>query len=355
MSTISSAVCKGAICAAGQATFSLLCEKEEQVTSIAAVSIADASLSPACSETLASNVSATSCDLAAAVSFLEGICMGVGECAVDATSVIAAACPAALQSAELTVTARVTCAIPGGLDRITILILALYVAISLGLGATLTIDPFIQIWKCKKRAFLIGWSSQFGFMPLMAFALSKAMGLDPLIAIGAILCGAAPGGATSNLLTYWVDGNTALSIAMSCASTLCSLFMMPLLFIIYVKSGYAGATDVDLPFTTVILTFLCVLIPASLGLLINKWNKTKMCGPVWLRKKYSQWLASVCSAIGFLSLLYALYSGIRDCTAARPSPSGQAPPCATRHGSTAVEAPPWKRRRPSDARVPHRA
>ena len=144
-------VCIGAICASGIETLSLICEKEEVVTGVAAVSITDPSLAPACSEDLVSNVSSTSCDLAAAISFLESSCLKEESCAVDASAVIAAACPAALQSASLTVTARVTCAIPAGIDTITLLVLVLYCAISLGLGATLTIEPFIQIWKSKKR------------------------------------------------------------------------------------------------------------------------------------------------------------------------------------------------------------
>ena len=54
-------------------------------------------------------------------------------------------------------------------------------------------------------------------------------GLSANYAIGVILCGMAPGGSTSNLLVYWVNGNVALSVAMSVASTICCLFMIPLL------------------------------------------------------------------------------------------------------------------------------
>lgn len=194
-------VCIGVLCAASTATLELICEKKEAVTAVTTVSIADPALAPECSETLVSNASASSCDITAALNYLERSCLGSEACTVDAPSVIAEACPAALEGTTLTVTASISCQIPGGLDTITILVLVLYVAISLGLGATLTLDPFIQIWRHKKRAFLIGWASQFGFMPLMAFALSHALGLDVLVAIGAILCGCAPGGATSNLLT----------------------------------------------------------------------------------------------------------------------------------------------------------
>lgn len=75
---------------------------------------------------------------------------------------------------------------------------------------------------------MIGWISQFGFMPLFAYAVARAFEYDTMLAIGFIICGCAPGGSTSNLLTSLVHGNVALSMAMSAASTLCASFMVSL-------------------------------------------------------------------------------------------------------------------------------
>ena len=55
-------------------------------------------------------------------------------------------------------------------------------------------------------------------------------------------CGMAPGGITSNLLTYWVNGNVALSVSMSVASGLCCLFMIPALYALYIVAGTPAHT-----------------------------------------------------------------------------------------------------------------
>ena len=73
----------------------------------------------------------------------------------------------------------------------------------------------------------MGWVSQFFFMPLMTFLASKAFGFSNLMAIGCILTGISPGGATSNLFTYWSKGDLALSITITLISTLSATFMMP--------------------------------------------------------------------------------------------------------------------------------
>jgi BASS family bile acid:Na+ symporter len=57
-------------------------------------------------------------------------------------------------------------------------------------------------------------------MPLFAFALCKAFSLKEAYAVGVILVGSCPGGATSNIFTYWSKGNVALSIVMSIFSNI---------------------------------------------------------------------------------------------------------------------------------------
>ena len=121
-----------------------------------------------------------------------------------------------------------------GIDTFTLLILLLIFVIIFAMGTTCTLDDFKEVWEHKKRAIIVGWLSQFGFMPLFAFSMARAFEFDDLVAVGVVLCGAAPGGTTSNLFTYWVGGNVSLSIAMSLASTACAVFMLPLLTEIYV-------------------------------------------------------------------------------------------------------------------------
>eukprot|EP00041_Stephanoeca_diplocostata_P013225 m.231156 g.231156 ORF g.231156 m.231156 type:complete len:200 (-) comp19265_c0_seq2:1148-1747(-) len=113
--------------------------------------------------------------------------------------------------------------------------------ISLALGCTLSRDD-VHAVAHQKRAVLIGWVSQFGFMPLITYAIARIFDYNALLAIGCILCGCAPGGTTSNVFTYWSRGNVALSIVMSIASTVCAFFMVPLCILIYVESTVSGCS-----------------------------------------------------------------------------------------------------------------
>ena len=112
------------------------------------------------------------------------------------------------------------------IDAMSIITLLVICFIALSTGTTIVPGAMTSIWKSKKRAFAIGWASQFGFMPLMAFALARAFGFEAVGAVGIVLIGMSPGGSTSNLFTLWAKGNVALSIAMSAASTVCAFFML---------------------------------------------------------------------------------------------------------------------------------
>ena len=120
-----------------------------------------------------------------------------------------------------------------GASVLTALVIVMISFIALSMGCTITIKAARELWSSKRRAFLIGIVSQFVLMPAVSFGLAHAFGLTPRVAMGVVLVGSSPGGSTSNLFTSWALGNVALSVAMSTASTVCALFMLPLNIEIY--------------------------------------------------------------------------------------------------------------------------
>lgn len=56
----------------------------------------------------------------------------------------------------------------------------------------------------------IGFLCQFGIMPFTAFALSLAFNVLPVQAIVIIIMGCCPGGSSSNIIAYWLDGDMDL-------------------------------------------------------------------------------------------------------------------------------------------------
>ena len=73
----------------------------------------------------------------------------------------------------------------------------------------------------------------------------------------------APGGSTSNLFTLWARGNVALSVAMSAASTTCALFMLPLLYLLYVRVGLGLGDALDLPVVNIVIALLTIVVARS--------------------------------------------------------------------------------------------
>ena len=164
-----------------------------------------------------------------------------------------------------------------------ILLGIMIVLIMLGMGASLTADDFRAVGR-HSRGVLIGFLSQFGLMPLMALGLSVFLGLAPEFAIALILIGCLPGGTTSNMFAYFAKGSVALSIAMTTASTMLALFMMPFLLELY-AGGFTNeitqrmkVDEFVIPTSDIVTSLLAVLVPVGLGMILRykspSWAKT---------------------------------------------------------------------------------
>ena len=195
------------------------------------------------------------------------------------------------------------------IDAMSIITLLVICFIALSTGTTIVASDLRVIMASKKTAFLIGWVSQFGFMPLMAFALARAFGFEPISAVGVVLIGMSPGGSTSNLFTLWAKGNVALSIAMSAASTICAFFMLPLLYLVYVRAGLGiDGASMQLPVLNLLIALFSIVIPVTIGALIRRYNTTKRIGRLYIY----QWIEIAGGAIGGLFLVAAIVTGALD-------------------------------------------
>jgi bile acid transporter len=153
-----------------------------------------------------------------------------------------------------------------------ILLVLLGFVIMLVMGAGLSLKDFKNILKNPKGLF-IGFASQFGWMPLIAFLMAKYFNLEAHHAIGLIMLGCTPGGTSSNFCTHFAKGDTALSISMTLASTALAIVMMPLLLWLYTR-GYT-ATGFHIPFLNIFGTLLIVTVPVLIGMWINTNNPAR--------------------------------------------------------------------------------
>jgi BASS family bile acid:Na+ symporter len=141
--------------------------------------------------------------------------------------------------------------------------------ITLGMGLAIEGKDFAGIFRYPK-AVITGIAAQMLILPLIAFIISYFTDIDPVYKVGLIIIAACPGGATSNLVNFMLNGNVALSLSITVINSLLTLITIPFI----VRSGleyYLGKSAIiHLPYGETILNiFLIVAIPAAIGITIR--------------------------------------------------------------------------------------
>jgi BASS family bile acid:Na+ symporter len=96
-----------------------------------------------------------------------------------------------------------------------------------GVGAQMSLRDFAGVAKMPWSVF-VGVLCQFTIMPLVGFAITKVIPLEPEIAAGVILIGCCSSGISSNLMAYLARANLALSITMTSFTTILAPAMTPM-------------------------------------------------------------------------------------------------------------------------------
>lgn len=92
------------------------------------------------------------------------------------------------------------------LSTVLTILLAL---VMFSMGCNVEIKKFLGHIK-RPWGICVGFLCQFGIMPLTGFVLSVAFDILPIQAVVVLIMGCCPGGTSSNILAYWVDGDMDL-------------------------------------------------------------------------------------------------------------------------------------------------
>ncbi|XP_070582298.1 ileal sodium/bile acid cotransporter-like [Ptychodera flava] len=152
--------------------------------------------------------------------------------------------------------------------RVTTIIITLSMMVAM--GCVITVKETISHLR-RPFGIFIGFMCQYGILPLTAFALCHAFRLEATYALGVLIMSCCPGGTTSNILTYWLNGDVSLSICMTTCSTVVAFGMMPLLLFIYTRSWTNESAVI--PYTQIIITLVMILVPVVCGVLIRHKSK----------------------------------------------------------------------------------
>lgn len=159
--------------------------------------------------------------------------------------------------------------------------------IMFAMGITLTIPDFALVVK-RPLPVLLGVVAQYVIMPAVAVALVVLFQLPAELAVGVILVGCAPGGTSSNVITYLLKGDVALSVTMTSVSTLLAPIFTPLLTL------WLAGTLLPVEASAMAMSIVqMVLIPIVAGLLVR-----------WLLQT---WIDKVLPALPWVSVLGISY------------------------------------------------
>ena len=142
-----------------------------------------------------------------------------------------------------------------------------FIMFSLGLG--LSFNDFTRVL-LKPKEFCIGFFSQLIILPIVALILIQIFPLTPEIAIGVMILAAAPGGATSNILTSFAKGDVALSISLTAVISILSVLTIPL--ILGISLSLMGSSLLSEGVSLLDIAskmFLIVTIPVLIGISLS--------------------------------------------------------------------------------------
>jgi BASS family bile acid:Na+ symporter len=142
--------------------------------------------------------------------------------------------------------------------------------ITLGMGLSLTDRDFRNIFM-QPKAVIIGLCCQMLLLPFIAWLIARSIHIDPLFKVGLMIIAACPGGATSNLITYLLRGNVALSISMTALNSLLTLITIPLVVQFSLEAFIHEDAAIHLQVgETILKVFLITILPAFAGTRIRK-------------------------------------------------------------------------------------
>lgn len=145
-------------------------------------------------------------------------------------------------------------------------------AIMFSMGLSLSVQDFRQV-VANPRAVFGGLGGQILVLPALALGVAFVFRLPQDMAIGLFILAICPGGVTSNAITYAARANVALAVVLTAASSLITVFTIPVL--LDWALGHFSLTgevpELSIPRTMLTLTTVTVL-PIAAGMTIRLWR-----------------------------------------------------------------------------------
>lgn len=138
-----------------------------------------------------------------------------------------------------------------------------------GLGLSLKKEDIFAVAQ-KPIPFFIGLGGQLVFLPIVAYTAALVLPVPMSILLGLILVSLCPGGSTSNAIIFSIGGNVALSVLLTIASSLVTLFSIPLLLAFAIDYFGLEAGNIAVPAAYIFKSLLMMTaIPVAIGMIVG--------------------------------------------------------------------------------------
>ena len=151
-----------------------------------------------------------------------------------------------------------------------LIVLPILTLLMFDLGLSLEFKDFLLVVR-RPRAMFAGMLGQLVLLPLLAYVLVRALGLEPAIAIGLMLIACCPGGSSSNVFSKLAGGDVALSVSLTAVSSIVTLVTMPLIMQ-WVAAVFGKAVNISLPVGNLLVqNLVTMLLPILVGIIIRRY------------------------------------------------------------------------------------
>ncbi|MDG0973573.1 MAG: bile acid:sodium symporter family protein [Crocinitomicaceae bacterium] len=156
--------------------------------------------------------------------------------------------------------------------------------IMFGIGLNLSPTDFKRVF-VRPKGILFGLFGQLVLMPAFGFLVAYLAPIDPVFKLGIILITACPGGTSSNLITYLLQGRVALSVSITAFNSFLIIFTIPIILELGTYLFLGENQDVSLSvYQTFYEIAITVIIPVLTGMLFHQYfRKTTLSIKPYLR------------------------------------------------------------------------
>ncbi|MBF0803644.1 MULTISPECIES: bile acid:sodium symporter family protein [unclassified Neisseria] len=122
----------------------------------------------------------------------------------------------------------------------------------------------------QPKAVLAGVSAQIVLLPLLAGLVVWLFRPEPYLMVGLVLIACSPGGSSSNIFTALAKGDVPLSIVLTVASSIITVFTIPPVLLYALDAAGLGGAAVKLPVGQLLVqNVVLVLLPLLLGMVVR--------------------------------------------------------------------------------------